>query len=148
MSFQLNLMQIYIANRPTEPQNYCIYTHQTTKGFYIHQQVKYKHKFKKKKRNRAAKQQCLSKTGIPVQCALSAHAKDKVGHARCEKSKSEVTQWKCCSICVISEIFLWRSVLALTRILFPCLLLFKCVTCIAPFYVFTCTIFSVNSLKR
>lgn len=103
---------------------------------------------KKEERNRAAKQQCLSKTGIAVQCALSAHAKDKVGHARCEKSKSEVTQWKCCSICVISEIFLWRSVLALIRILFPCLLLFKCVTCIAPFYVFTCTIFSVNSLKR
>lgn len=48
MSFQFNLMQIYIANRPTEPQYYCIYTHQTTKGFYIHQQVKYKHKFKKK----------------------------------------------------------------------------------------------------
>lgn len=106
-------------------------------------------KKKKRKRNRAAKQQCLSKTGLPVQCALSAHAKDKVGHARCEKSKSKITQWKCCSICVISEIFLWRSVLALMHILFPCLFLFKCVTCIAPLYVFfTCIIFSVNSLKR
>lgn len=33
---------------------------------------------------------CLSKTGIPVHCALSAHANDKLGHAKGEKSKHKL----------------------------------------------------------
>lgn len=44
MWFHFDLMQIYNANRPTMPQNYFIYTHQTTKEFYIHIHVRYKHK--------------------------------------------------------------------------------------------------------
>lgn len=150
MSFQFNLMQIYIANRPTEPQNYCIYTHQTTKGFYIHQQVKYKHKFKKKKKKR--------ETGLPNN---SASPKQEylynVHYQHMQKTKWVMQDVKNLNPKlhnenivqrVISAIFLWRSVLVLTRILFPCLVLFKCVTCIAPFYVLTCTIFSALSLKR
>lgn len=62
MWFHFDLMQIYNANRPTKPQNYFIYTHQTTKEFYIHTYtlVRYKHKSLKKKSNRAAKQHCVS----------------------------------------------------------------------------------------
>lgn len=36
IQFHFDLMQIYNANRPTKPQNYFIYTHQTTKEFYVH----------------------------------------------------------------------------------------------------------------
>lgn len=61
-------MQIYIANRPTESPNDFIYTHQITKEFYIHQQVKYNTRVKNKTKTKAGLLDSVStKTVIPVQ---------------------------------------------------------------------------------
>lgn len=73
MLFHFNLMQIYIANRPTDSPKYFIYTHQITKEFYIHQRVKYNTRVKKKNNNKKTglPNSVSTKTLIPVQYVLS-----------------------------------------------------------------------------
>lgn len=89
MSLHFDLMPIYNANRPTKPQNYFIYTHQTTRGGPIYTHVRYKHK-NKNNLTGLPNNKRLSKTGIPVPRASSAHANDKLHHASSENSEQKL----------------------------------------------------------
>lgn len=90
-------MQIYNANRPTKPPKYFyLYTSNHYGVLYTHTRQIQTQEFKQKKKKKKKVQQgcqttlCLSRTGIPEQCASSAHAIDVQGHAKGEKSEQKL----------------------------------------------------------
>lgn len=119
MQFHFDLMQIYNAIRPTKPQNYFIYTHQSTKEFYIHIYVSQIQTQELKK----------SLTGLPnntvslqnrntcTMCIIST-CKWEEGHARGEKSKEKSQNIKCCSCCVCLCVGVFRSPVCNQRVIF------------------------------